>query len=480
MNNFNTTVSKKEIQDEFNESTVRFHTITCWIGIVLNLVWAISDYVVFPERFFDFLLFRFSVSISSFILLCLKDKIKDGIYFCMFFLVLGISIQNAFMWSLMDITHFREHTFAYIALFIGAGMLVLWDIIYSLLIFGATLLSNFIFYKTNSNLSISEVLINGGLLTLTVALFSVFLIRTRYRLTIKEIKIRLELSKSKELLQKEHTIVINQKNEIEEKNAEIVSSIRYAKRIQHALLPPDEKMNELFQDYFVYYQPKDIVSGDFYWATKVITTRYENDNTEIHLVAVADCTGHGVPGAFMSLIGNNYLKQAAKENTVNSPAEALDFLNKNVVATLNQNLNESPVRDGMDISFVAINFKTKKLQFAGANNPIYIIRNKELQIIKADKFAIGSISEELKSFSNHEFELCKGDLIYLFTDGYADQFGGENGKKLKYKNFQQYLLTVSEKPMSEQKEYLKLKFNEWKNTTEQTDDVCVIGIRINE
>ena len=480
MSNFNTTVSQNEIREEFNVSTERFHKITCWIGIVLNLVWAISDYVVFPERFYDFFLFRFSVSLSSLILLYFKHKIKDGIYLCMFFLVLGISIQNAFMWSLMGITHFREHTFAYIALFIGAGMLVLWEINYSLIIFCATLLSNFIFYKLNSQLSVSEFLINGGLLTLTVALFSVFLIRTRYRLTIKEIKSRLELSKSKELLQNEHAIVISQKNEIEDKNTEIVSSIRYAKRIQHALLPPDEKMNELFQDHFVYYQPKDIVSGDFYWATKVKTTRYENDNTEIHLVAVADCTGHGVPGAFMSLIGNNYLKQAAKELTVNSPAEALDFLNKNVVATLNQNTNESPVRDGMDISFVAINFKTKKLQFAGANNPIYIIRNKELQIIKADKFAIGSVAEELTSFSNHDFELNNGDLIYLFTDGFADQFGGEKCKKLKYKNFQQFLLTVSEKPMIEQKEFLKLKFNEWKGNTEQTDDVCIIGIKINE
>ncbi len=480
MNSFNTTVSEKEIREEFNESTERFHKITCWIGIVLNLVWAISDYVIFPERFYDFLLFRFSVSLSIFILLTIKHKIKDGIYFCMFFLVLGISIQNAFMWSLMDISHFREHTFAYIALFIGVGMLVLWEISYSILVFFTTLLSNFIFYKINSQLSINEFLINGGLLTLTVALFSVFLIRTRYRLTIKEIKSRLELSKSKELLQNEHEIVINQKTEIEEKNSEILSSIRYAKRIQYALLPPEEKMNELFQDYFVYYQPKDIVSGDFYWATKVKTTHHENDNAEIHLVAVADCTGHGVPGAFMSLIGNNYLKQAAKEKTVNSPAEALDFLNKNVVATLNQNSSESPVRDGMDISFVAINFKTKKLHFAGANNPIYIIRNNELQTLKADKFAIGSVTENLKPFTNLEFELIKGDLIYLFTDGFADQFGGEQGKKLKYKNFQKFLLSVSEKPMLEQKEYLKNKFNNWKGLTEQTDDVCIVGIKITE
>jgi serine phosphatase RsbU (regulator of sigma subunit) len=471
-------ITEQEVKSEFNKETERFHTITCWIGIVLNLVWAISDYVVFPEKFFDFFLFRVSVSVSSLIFLSFKNKLRDGIYFCMFYLVLGISIQNAYMWSLMDAGHFKQHTFAYIALFIGAGMLVLWEIWYSVFIFIATLVSNFIFLKVNSQLNPSDFLINGGLLTLTVALFSVFLIRSRYRLTIKEIKSRLQLSKSKELLQEEHKTVIHQKKEIEEKNTEILSSIRYAKRIQYALLPPEEKMNELFNDYFVFYQPKDIVSGDFYWATKVLTTRFDDDNTAIHLIAVADCTGHGVPGAFMSLIGNNYLKQSAKEKSVNTPAQALDFLNTNVVATLNQHTTDVPVRDGMDISLVAIEFTTKKLQFAGANNPIYILRNKELIVLKPDKQAIGSVSEELKSFTNHSFDLQTGDLIYMFTDGFADQFGGPDGKKLKYKKFQEYLISITELSMQEQKNFLKSKFEEWRGSSEQTDDVCVVGIKI--
>jgi len=471
-------ITEQEVKTEFHKGTERFHTIACLVGIVLNLIWVISDYVVFPERCFDFFIFRATVSISTLFFLALKNKIKGGIYFCLFYLVLGISIQNAYMWSLMDAIHFKQHTFAYIALFIGAGMLVLWEIWYSVLIFIATLISNYVFIKVNSSLDISDFLINGGLLTITVALFSVFLIRSRYRLTIKEIKSRLELSKSKERLQEEHTTVITQKKEIEEKNTEILSSIRYAKRIQYALLPPEEKMNELFEDYFVFYQPKDIVSGDFYWATKLITTRFQNDDTEIYLIAVADCTGHGVPGAFMSLIGNNFLKQSAKEKTVNTPAQALDFLNANVVTTLNQHTTDAPVRDGMDISLVAIEFNTKKLQYAGANNPIYILRNKELIILKADKQAIGSVSEELKAFTNHDFDLQTGDLIYLFTDGYADQFGGPDGKKLKYKKFQDHLIFVAELSMQEQKNYLKSKFEEWRGTTEQTDDVCVVGIKI--
>jgi serine phosphatase RsbU (regulator of sigma subunit) len=475
---FSIDISKQEVKTEFDNGTERFHFITCWVGIVLNLIWAISDYVVFPERFSDFLVFRALVSISTLFILLFKHKIKNGIYFCLFYLVLGISIQNAYMWSLMDAVHFKQHTFAYIALFIGVGMLVLWEIWYSVLLFIATLISNFIFIKINSELNSDDFLINGGLLTITVALFSVFLIRSRYRLTIKEIKSRLELSKSKELLQEEHNTVIHQKKEIEEKNTEIVSSIRYAKRIQFALLPPEEKMNEILKEYFVFYQPKDIVSGDFYWATKVITTRFENDDSEIYLIAVADCTGHGVPGAFMSLIGNNFLKQSVKEKSINTPAQALDFLNANVVATLNQHTTDAPVRDGMDISLVAIEFATKKLQYAGANNPIYILRNKELIILKPDKQAIGSVSEELKAFTNHEFDLQTGDLIYMFTDGYADQFGGPDGKKLKYKKFQDHLITVSEIPMYEQKNYLKSKFDEWRGTTEQTDDVCVVGIKI--
>lgn len=478
MSNFNISISDDTVKKEFYKNTERFHVITCWIGIVLNIFWVASDYLVIPNAFVSFLLFRFSVSASSLILLLFRKQIGVTIYFCMFFLVLGISIQNSYMWSVMDLDHMHQHTFAYMALFIGAGMLVLWEFYLSIILLVITIISNVIFYKLNSTLSLEEFLINGGLLTLTVAFFCVFLIRTRYKLTYNGIKSRLELAFSRDIIEKEHEIVISQKEEIEEKNREILSSIRYAKRIQSALLPPDEVLDEMFNEYFVYYQPKDIVSGDFYWVTKVKTTTGTEGDKYVNLIAVADCTGHGVPGAFMSLIGNNFLKQSAKDKAINTPAQALDFLNVNVIATLNQSVIDSPVRDGMDIVLVAIDFNKNELQFAGANNPIYIVRNKELIVIKADKHAIGSVSEVVKSFTNNNFKLEKGDNIYLFTDGYADQFGGKDGKKLKYKKFEDVLLQNVHLPMKEQKSILKTVFEDWKTGYEQTDDVCVVGIKI--
>ncbi len=269
-----------------------------------------------------------------------------------------------------------------------------------------------------------------------------------------------------------------QKVEIEEKNHEILGSIRYAKRIQEALLPPRQVMDDLFGDYFIYYQPRDIVSGDFYWATSVSTTLKEEKNRRVALLAVADCTGHGVPGAFMSLLGTNFLKQSSGELSVNNPAQALDFLNKNVIATLNQNPGENRVRDGMDIGLIAIDYENMHLQYAGANNPIYIVRNGIMEIIQADSQAIGSVSDEVKNFTNHSYQLQKGDCIYLFTDGYADQFGGTKGKKFMYRQFRELLLRLATLPMSRQCEELDQVFKSWKGKHEQVDDVCVLGIRV--
>lgn len=380
----------------------------------------------------------------------------------------------------MDLEHFRKHAFAYLVLFIGAGMLVLWEFVYSIILVAATIISNIIFYKLFSRLSLEEFLINGGLLTLTVLIFCVFLIRSRFKLTYNEIRGRLELAKSKEMIEAEHEIVIQQKEEIEEKNNEILSSIRYAKRIQEAILPTNELLKELFEEQFVYYNPRDIVSGDFYWATRVRITPNGNEASEqyVHLFALADCTGHGVPGAFMSLIGKNILEQSSKEKTVNSPAEALDYLNSKILSSLNQKGSEGNIRDGMDIVMVAIDIKTRSLQYAGANNPIYIIRNKELMTIKADKQAIGSLPEYTKPFTNHKMQMEKGDCIYLFTDGYADQFGGPDGKKFKYKQLQELLISISHLPMEEQKTILHNRFVEWKGKLEQVDDVCIIGVRL--
>lgn len=467
-----TAVPQSLVKAEFYKSTEKFHAIACWIGIALNLVWFIGDYLSIPEYWAPFLIFRICVSGISLIALLLKNVLNISIYTCIFILVLGISIQNAYMWSLMDIPHLQKHAFAYMVLFIGVGMLVLWEQKLSWLLLAATIVSNIVFYVLNSPLTVDEFITNGGLLVLTVVIFSVFLIRSRYRLTYKEIQSRLELEKSKKLIE-------HQKEEVDEKNHEIISSLRYAKRLQEALLPPKNLLDSFFnENYFILYHPRDIVCGDFYWARKIKTTPTTGNSKDYLLIAVADCTGHGVPGAFMSLLGSNFLHQSAVEKGVNSTAEALDFLNQKIITTLNHGYGGVEIRDGMDISLIAIDLESKQLSYSGANNPVYIVRNKSLQTLKANKQAIGNMNDVVLPYDNVVTQLQPNDCIYLFTDGYADQFGGPKGKKLMRKQFEETLIEASDKPMPEQKQILETTFNNWKGALEQVDDVCVVGVRI--
>jgi transcriptional regulator with GAF, ATPase, and Fis domain len=264
--------------------------------------------------------------------------------------------------------------------------------------------------------------------------------------------------------------VVKQKEIIEEKNKHITDSIIYAKRIQQAILPPEEVVTSHLKNAFVLYKPKDIVSGDFYWI--------ERKDNKI-LFAVVDCTGHGVPGAFMSIIGFNGLNQIVNEYHITQPAEILNQLNKIISKTLKQRAEDSKIRDGMDISVCCIDLQKNTLEYAGANNPIFIIRNNEVLEINADKQPIGNfVGENEFKFTNKELQLYANDKLYLFSDGYADQFGGPKGKKLKYSNFRQLLLDNHEKPMHIQKQMLDFMFEEWKGDLEQIDDVCVIGVKI--
>jgi len=226
-----TAITENKVKEELYKTTERVQIITCWIGIVLNIIWFVGDFLSIPEYWIPFLLFRVGVSTTSLFFLIFRNKFKLNIYSCLFILVLGISIQNAYMWSVMDISHLQKHAFAYMVLFIGTGMLVLWELKFSIILLITTIISNVIYYIINSPLTIDEFTTNGGLLVITVLIFCVFLIRNRYMLTFKEIKSRLELEKSKAL-------IVLQKEVVDEKNQEILSSLRYAKRLQEALLPP--------------------------------------------------------------------------------------------------------------------------------------------------------------------------------------------------------------------------------------------------
>jgi len=270
--------------------------------------------------------------------------------------------------------------------------------------------------------------------------------------------------------------VVHQKELVEEKQKEIVDSINYAKRIQLSILPPKDEMKEGLRDHFVLYKPKDIVSGDFYW---MVQTRESKNNTPMTVVAAVDCTGHGVPGALMSIISNTLLNQTIKNPGINTPAEALNFINQELPKNLKAQQKGEIIRDGMDISMCAFDFASGKIQYAGANNSLYIFSDGELKEIKADKQSIsGSTDDVKKPFTNHGLQLKKGDIVYLITDGYADQFGGPKGKKFKYKQLEQILAEIHALPMDEQKTVLDKRFEDWRGTLEQVDDVTFIGVRI--
>lgn len=270
----------------------------------------------------------------------------------------------------------------------------------------------------------------------------------------------------------EKNILIQEKNKIvEEKNKDITDSIRYAKRLQTAILKPENTLTNYFEDGFILFKPKDIVSGDFYWFEKF---------GDVSLIAAADCTGHGVPGAFMSIIGCNLLSQAVNEYAITQPAAILNSINKGLTKVLQQKGDsDSFVTDGMDIALCAYNPTKMVIEYSGAYNPLWIVRNNELLEFAPDKFPVGAfVDSQVRMFNSHEIHVQKGDMIYIFSDGFADQFGGPNGKKFKYKPLQMLLLANHKKPGIEQKLALNKAFESWAGNLEQIDDVLVVGIKI--
>ena len=293
------------------------------------------------------------------------------------------------------------------------------------------------------------------------------------------LKMKDELAETERILEqkvKERTEeVVKQKDEIDSQRAkleelytDVTASIRYAKRLQDSILPPESAIKKYFPSSFVLFKPKDIVSGDFYWIGKI--------KNELMFAAV-DCTGHGVPGAFMSLVGANGLNSAAKDHKLSDPGLILDDLNKYSSEALNKN-NDDSVRDGMDITLCSLNKKQMKLKFAGAYNPLYLIRDSELQIIKTDKFAIGSFKPGEKNFETIEIDVKKGDKIYIFSDGYADQFGGPRGKKFMYRQFKETLTSTIHESMENQKQLLDKRIESWRGSLEQVDDIVIFGVEV--
>lgn len=272
--------------------------------------------------------------------------------------------------------------------------------------------------------------------------------------------------KQKEIIEVQKHEVEEKKMLVEEKNTQILDSITYAKHLQDAILPPLGEIKKYLEESFVLYKPKDIVAGDFYWMEQA---------GESILIAACDCTGHGVPGAMVSVVCSNALNRTVKEFGVTEPGKILDKTRELVLETFEK--SEGEIKDGMDISLCSIDKRTRKIKWAGAYNPLLYIHNNELRELMPDKQPIGEVDNP-KLFTTHNLTLQQGDVIYLLTDGYADQFGGPKGKKYKSKQLEGKLKSIMGKGMEEQKEILDKEFENWKDMLEQTDDVCLIGIRV--
>jgi serine phosphatase RsbU (regulator of sigma subunit) len=275
-----------------------------------------------------------------------------------------------------------------------------------------------------------------------------------------------ELVQKNIVVEQQKAVVEQQKHLVEEKNREILDSITYAKRIQSAILPQPKLVKEFLEDSFILYKPKDIVAGDFYWLEVVGDTV---------LFAAADCTGHGVPGAMVSVVCNNGLNRAVREHKLTEPDQILNKTRELVVEEFEK--SDEEVKDGMDISLCALNTKTNTLKWAGANNPLWILRNGEIMEYKADKQPIGK-HFDAKPFSFIDVQLEKNDIIYIFTDGFQDQFGGPKEKKYRVAQMRELFLSLTSKTMEEQRKIIDVSFEEWKGNLEQVDDVCVIGVRV--
>ena len=350
--------------------------------------------------------------------------------------------------------------------------------------------------KNNEKLKLQRIIIIFSVAILIFVLIFVIIILRQNRekkkanIKLKEKNAEInqqneEITTQRDEIEAQRDKVIQQKEIIELIHDDVSESIEYATRIQQSILPEEKLLSKYVSEHFVLFKPKDKVSGDFYWWANI-----EGQT----VITAADCTGHGVPGAFMSMLGVSFLREIVMKEYITHPGVILRKLRKEVIKALKQKEEIGGQKDGMDMAIISINHETNIVQFSGANNPLYIITERNIQgfknleglvdnsdklfyEVKPNKMPV-SIYYKMDNFTTHEFKLEKGDILYMFSDGYADQFGGEKGRKLKYKAFKKLLIENADKPMIEQKEILNKAFNNWKGDLEQIDDVVVLGVKI--
>lgn len=433
------------------------------INILATLVLPQNELFI-PIVFINIITFIFGVAIIPISWKILKNNFKPGLYFltAFLFLIIGVLLFVLRNLGLIESNIITEH-----GIQIGSGFEVV------LLTFA--IIDKFKSFKDESLQRLQEL--------------------NKLKEDANEV-LEQQVADRTKSLQKSNELIKQQKNSLEDQNLQITSSITYAQKIQLSILPEFSTLKEGVTDLFVSFLPKDIVSGDFYW---------KNNVNQQQFFSVIDCTGHGVPGAFMSMIGYTLLNQIVNEQQITEPKDILNKLRDEIISALKQSEEGSSQKDGMDLSLIAYHPDSNTIKFAGANNPLYIIRSEENDIIvdeeiqeakvildqnklyelKANKQPVGYYTNESITFTQQEIKVQKGDRIYLFTDGFVDQFGGKLGKKIKSKTFRKLLLESSQKPLNEQKQILELFLTQWinhpnvpKDEQFQIDDVCIMGIEI--
>lgn len=457
-------VQKSAWQRELEKAALKYHIMGAWMAIIFDPLFVITDVINIPDHWRLMLVIRICVSLITLIALRFWRQFKLQSHTLIAIPFIAIAIQESFGYTLIDNQQVLAHSVNFVALLIGGGMFIIWKWQYSIIICLITFASTFLFAFTNPKIEIASFIVRGGFLLFTVACFMIFLIQTRYNLTLKEIKARLALVDTNKELEE-------QKNIIQDKNQRITSSITAAKRIQDAILGSRDRLNHCFENSFVFFQPKDILSGDFYWF-------HHDERNDIKIVIAADCTGHGIPAALTTVLGNSILNEIIIKHNITQPDVILRLLDKKIIENFTEGFSDSAtVNDGMDVGILV--FKNDEVYFSGANSPLFYTRNNEIHQIKGSRFPIGSNHySSSKQFQLHQLKQVKGDRYFLFSDGFQDQLGGPYDKKYLTKCFREFVDDSNSLPLDEQGDAIVEEFIQWKGNQEQTDDVLIVGLEL--
>ena len=448
-------------QVEMDTIAWRYHVTGGWVAALLNPVFILNDLAVIPTHWKEFAAIRLVV--SALIILALLGRQRLRLDPRTFLLVpyLLISLENAYMWGHMGPELFQMHTLAYAVLFVGAAMIAFWPLRWSLLVVVVTVLANVWSLRANSSMTTAEVMANGGTLFTCVLVISTLLCQNRYRLAKREILLRLQLAERTEQARAQKLV-------IEAAHRDLTDSIRYSERIQQALLPRTEVLDRHLSEHFIFNRPKDIVSGDLHWCA------HRDGRT---VVCVADCTGHGVPGALMSILGSTLMKTIVQDRGTTAPAAILGQLRDEVVSALSQG-NEAGQSDGMDMALCCVDHAAGMLHFSGAFSTGYLVRQGELIELTADRWPVGAHVGIPKPFNEQQVAVQKDDMIYLCSDGFQDQFGGKLDKKFGRTRLKKLFTQLAHLPAREQHRALRNTLELWQQERPSVDDVLVLGFRV--